>query len=184
MLPERAERDQDALTGFLSGSGYALPFADNTFDAVICSEVLEHLHEYNDAVAEIRRVLKPGGKFAATVPHAWPEWICWKLAPAPDGYPLTPGGHLRIFNDRELGAGNRAGAGFKRSAPESGIMPMGSTHHIGGCNALSGKSKDKNWFVRQYHKLFVWDIMKQTVANPCDGSCAWSGDGKIGLPVF
>ena len=33
-------------TSFLSGSAYKLPFNDNTFDLVICSEVLEHLHEY------------------------------------------------------------------------------------------------------------------------------------------
>jgi predicted SAM-dependent methyltransferase len=42
--------------------------------------VLEHLHEYNDAVKEIHRVLKPGGKFYASVPATWPEKICWKLS--------------------------------------------------------------------------------------------------------
>ena len=156
MLPARSE---DALTGFLSGSGYALPFGDDTFDAVICSEVLEHLHEYRDAVKEIGRVLKPGGIFAATVPHAWPERICWKLAPAPDGYPLTPGGHLRIFNDRRL-AGEIEEAGFSEMRRVR--------HHAHGLHSpywwlqcLVWKSKDKNWFVRQYHKFLVWDIMKR-----------------------
>lgn len=158
MLPERAE-SADALTGFMSGSGYALPFADNTFDAVICSEVLEHLHEYRDVIAEIRRVLKPGGSFSATVPHAWPEKICWKLAPAPNGYPLTPGGHLRIFNDRSLASEIEA-KGFRES--------RSVRHHAHGLHSpywwlqcLVWKSKDTNWLVRQYHKLLVWDIMKQ-----------------------
>lgn len=158
MLPERTETD-DALTGFLSGSGYALPFADDTFDAVICSEVLEHLHEYKDAIAEIRRVLKPGGVFAATVPHAWPERLCWKLAPAPNGYPLTPGGHLRIFNDRAL-AGEIEQAGFKEARKVR--------HHAHGLHSpywwlqcLVWETKDTNWFVRQYHKLLVWEIMKR-----------------------
>jgi len=36
MLPTGSESD-DALTGFLSGTGSALPFADDTFDAVMCS---------------------------------------------------------------------------------------------------------------------------------------------------
>ena len=50
-------------TTFLSGSAYSLPFADSTFDLVVCSEVLEHLHEYRDAITEINRVLKPGGRY-------------------------------------------------------------------------------------------------------------------------
>ena len=37
-------------TSFLSGSAYELPFKDNTFDLIICSEVLEHLHEYRNAI--------------------------------------------------------------------------------------------------------------------------------------
>ncbi|MDP3383468.1 MAG: class I SAM-dependent methyltransferase, partial [Phenylobacterium sp.] len=65
---------------FLKGDAYRLPFADGTFDAVICSEVLEHLDNYFAALAEIRRVLKPGGVFAPTVPRAWPEALCWTLA--------------------------------------------------------------------------------------------------------
>jgi len=43
-------------TTFLSGSAYKLPFHNNTFDLVICSEVLEHLHNYKEAIDEISRV--------------------------------------------------------------------------------------------------------------------------------
>ena len=45
----------------LVGSADALPFADDTFDAVISQAVFEHLQYPEWAVAEIRRVLKPGG---------------------------------------------------------------------------------------------------------------------------
>jgi len=38
-----------------------LPFKNNYFDKVICSDVLEHLHKRNLALAEIKRVLKRGG---------------------------------------------------------------------------------------------------------------------------
>jgi len=86
-------------TNFLSGSAYSLPFSDNTFDLVVCSEVLEHLHEYKDAIAEISRVMKPGGKFLASVPAEFPEKICWFLS---KDYQNQPGGHLRIFNKRNL----------------------------------------------------------------------------------
>lgn len=40
------------------GSIYALPYADNTFDLVLCSEVLEHLEYPEKAIAELRRVTK------------------------------------------------------------------------------------------------------------------------------
>lgn len=49
---------------------YNIPYADNTFDAVIFSEVLEHIDDDLRAVQEAYRVLKPGGVLAITVPHA------------------------------------------------------------------------------------------------------------------
>ena len=46
---EYLESISNNQTSFLSGSAYELPFKDNTFDLIICSEVLEHLHEYRNA---------------------------------------------------------------------------------------------------------------------------------------
>ncbi len=54
---------------------YHMPYADNTFDAVILSEVLEHVDDDVTALQEAYRVLKPGGVVAITVPHAnYPFW--------------------------------------------------------------------------------------------------------------
>lgn len=78
-----AEPDNDAKSfGLSSASALNLPFADNTFDKVICSEVLEHIPDYRGALREIERVLKPGGLFCASVPRRWPEKICWALSEA------------------------------------------------------------------------------------------------------
>ena len=52
-----------------------LPFDDETFDKVICSEVLEHIHSYKQVILEINRVLKINGVAAISVPRFFPEWI-------------------------------------------------------------------------------------------------------------
>ena len=58
---------------FIKGSAYELPFPSDSIDLVICSEVLEHLDNYSEALSEIYRVLKPHGKFLASVPSFFPE---------------------------------------------------------------------------------------------------------------
>ncbi len=76
------------------GDALSLPFPDNYFDRLICSEVLEHIPDYGGALAEIWRTTKPGGRIGISVPHRWPEQICWLLS---RDYYNTPGGHVRIF---------------------------------------------------------------------------------------
>ena len=48
---------------YMHGSGEKLPFADASFDVVFCCDVLEHVSDLEKVIAEIRRVLKPGGRF-------------------------------------------------------------------------------------------------------------------------
>ena len=53
------------------GSADALPFADASVDLVLCLEVLEHIPAElrPGAIAEMRRVLRPGGRLLLTTPH-------------------------------------------------------------------------------------------------------------------
>ena len=57
-----------------------LSFKDNSYDVVICSEVLEHVEDPEIALKELVRVLKTGGKLAVSVPRFFPEWLCWKIS--------------------------------------------------------------------------------------------------------
>jgi SAM-dependent methyltransferase len=53
--------------------GERLPFADNSFDCVVCFEVLEHVFNVDDILIELSRVLKPKGHFLVTLPFVWEE---------------------------------------------------------------------------------------------------------------
>lgn len=48
--------------------GHVLPFPDASFDAVLCTEVLEHIPDPTETIREIHRVLKPGGRLILTLP--------------------------------------------------------------------------------------------------------------------
>ena len=81
-MREAGEVPDDASARAVRGNAYALPFADDSFDRVIAAEVLEHLPEDTRAMAELFRVLKPGGLMAVTVPRWGPELVCWALSSA------------------------------------------------------------------------------------------------------
>lgn len=51
-------------------SGYDLPFAPETFDVVSANMVMEHVGEPARLLAEVGRVLKPGGRFVCVTPNA------------------------------------------------------------------------------------------------------------------
>jgi SAM-dependent methyltransferase len=53
--------------------GVHFPFADASFDGVVCNQVLEHVFMPEPFLQELRRVLVPGGTLVLSVPFAWPE---------------------------------------------------------------------------------------------------------------
>lgn len=76
-----------------------LPFADTTFNAVICTETLEHLPDDRGAMREIARVLADGALLHGAVPSHFTERVYFALSV---GYRNAPGGHVRIFSPRAL----------------------------------------------------------------------------------
>jgi len=64
-------RAMGAADIFYAGGNF--PLADGSFDAVLCSEVLEHIFAPAEFLGEIRRVLRPGGMLLLTTPFAWDE---------------------------------------------------------------------------------------------------------------
>lgn len=69
-VPAASEFGMAQHADVLAFDGAALPFPDARFDHVLCTEVLEHASEPAALVAEMLRVLKPGGTLVLTVPFA------------------------------------------------------------------------------------------------------------------
>lgn len=79
---------------FVQSDGAALPFADATFDIVVCAQVYEHATNRPALVREIERVLRPGGycffsgpnKLAVLEEHYWLPFLSWLPQPFADAY--------------------------------------------------------------------------------------------------
>ena len=166
------------------GDALHLPYGDDSFDVVLMSEILEHVPADSAAIAEMVRVLKPGGRAAVTVPRYWPEKVCWALS---DEYHEVEGGHVRIYRASELA----------EKLEEAGLRVTGTGH----AHALHapywwikcavGVENDRNPLVRGYHQLLVWDMMSaptltrtaERLLNPVIGKSVVPLSGKAAVAV-
>lgn len=150
--PPPAEPARSAVA--LVGDAGRLPFADASFDAVICSEVLEHLPDVDAALAEIARITRPGGKFACSVPRFWPEKLCWMLS---DAYSNTPGGHVRIFKEGALRKQVEAQGfqAFRRHWAHALHSPYW------WLRCATWERQETSRAVAAYRRLLEWDLMQK-----------------------
>lgn len=130
-----------------------MPYEDGTFDVVLASEILEHVPEDVRAIAELERILAPGGVLAVTVPRTWPEQVCWKLS---DEYHANEGGHIRIYEASDL-----------RAKLEATGLVFTHRHWAHALHSpfwwikcAVGVHREDHWLVKLYHRLLVWDMMK------------------------
>ncbi|MGW1882422.1 class I SAM-dependent methyltransferase [Streptomyces sp. NPDC001970] len=112
-LRRAATRLTHTVRGELGGTG--LPFATGSADAVLFSEVIEHLVDPDAALDELRRVLRPGGHLMLSTPNlaAWYNRLLLLAGVQPvfsevsmRGIHGRPGtqvvGHLRLYTARAL----------------------------------------------------------------------------------
>jgi SAM-dependent methyltransferase len=155
-MVEAGEIPVDRYVGVVQGDATNLPFADATFDRVVTSEVLEHIQDDVTAIAELARVLRPGGVLAVTVPSWLPEKVNWMLS---DEYhaPKAAGGHVRIYSGTEL-----------RAKLATSGLDVYARHHAHALHSpywwlkcAVGPTRSDNWAVATYRRFLEWDIVKQ-----------------------
>lgn len=154
-MKEEGEVSKDAQAISVRGDALRLPFADDTFDKIIASEVMEHLKDDATAMSELTRILKPGGTIAVTVPSWLAEKICWQLS-AEYHAPLSEGGHVRIYTSDQL----------RQRMSDAGLEP-GDSHRAHALHSpywwlrcAVGPTNDTNPMVTAYRKVLEWDISK------------------------
>jgi SAM-dependent methyltransferase len=84
------------------GDVRALPFADGSFDAVYSMGTIEHFDETEQAVAEIARVLRPGGRAIIGVPNRHDPFLRPLLATALQALGLYGYGYEKSYSRRAL----------------------------------------------------------------------------------
>jgi ubiquinone/menaquinone biosynthesis C-methylase UbiE len=128
-----------------------LPFPNNTFDKIVCSEVLEHIHNDVHGIYEMVRVLKGDGILAVSVPSYLQETICWRLS---EEYHNTPGGHIRIYRTKELRE--------KLKRHNLQIFASRRKHALHSFYWISrcffGMKNENALIPSLYYKFLVWDI--------------------------
>jgi len=156
-MKEADEVPAGAEADVKEGDALALPFGDGEFDRIIAAEVLEHIPADIQAIAELVRVLRPGGTLAVSVPRWFPEIVNWKLS---EEYHNNPGGHIRIYTEEEL----------RDKVVKAGLVFDGKDYAHGlhspywWIKCAVGVRNDDHPLAKAYHKLLVWEIMKNPKA--------------------
>lgn len=131
-----------------------LPFPNSCFQAVVCSEVMEHIPDHDRALAELVRILKPGGHLVVSVPRYFPERICWALSKA---YHQANQGHVRIYRKNDL----------IRMIQHTGLT-LYRIHYAHSLHTpywwlkcLVGPTREDSRPVNLYHRFLTWDILQR-----------------------
>ncbi len=149
----------------VSFDGEHIPFPDNHFDAVICTEVLEHVANFQQLIDEIHRVMKDGAAAIVTVP-----WSARFHYVPYDFFRFTPSSLSTMF------------AGFS----ESKISPRGTDISVIGSKLVV------LWFrnlIPKHKRRLVWiplwviTIPLLLVGIGVAHLCTWTGIGSIDDPL-
>lgn len=115
-----------------------LPFADASLDGATLIEVIEHIVRAEDLLAELARVIRPGGWLVLTTPNV--VHLTYRIRAVTGHPPKQEGYHVRFFTRRLL-ADALATAGFE----VEGYASFGKQALLSKLLRLAGKGKKAKW---------------------------------------
>ena len=137
---------------FITGDIREMEIPDNSQDLVVCSEVLEHVPNFEAVLKECYRILKPGSVMLISVPAYFPESLCWKYSKK---YMQTPGGHIRIFKKN-----------FLKERFEALNLKVFKQHREHALHSIywilrARNNMEENDFLKSFHNLLVKQMFGQ-----------------------
>lgn len=78
---EKLVAQEEDVFRAIDNNNYRIPFRDNTMDVVLSNQVFEHVQNHSVVLAEIKRVLKPGGISLHIFPSKWRPVECHTFVP-------------------------------------------------------------------------------------------------------
>ena len=137
---------------FITGDIREMEIPDNSQDLVVCSEVLEHVPNFEAVLEECYRILKPGSVMLISVPAYFPESLCWKYSKK---YMQTPGGHIRIFKKN-----------FLKERFEALNLKVFKQHREHALHSIywilrARNNMEENDFLKSFHNLLVKQMFGQ-----------------------
>lgn len=138
--------------------GRTLPFADGSVDALYSSNVLEHVADLDALLADMRRVLRPGGRAVHVVPNA-----AWRLWTHLTHYPSLPRLIWRRLRGRPMPGASLSGEGGRTAGGLGGplmilrrlVMAMPHGEHDSALGELSSFS-EAAW--RRRFEAAGWEV--------------------------
>ncbi len=189
--PIREARTRDAYQMLVLGEGAQIPAADASFNSVTSVSVLEHIPDIDPVIAEVARVLKPGGKFVFCVPnHRFPELLSIRRLLDSVGLHALGQAYSRFFNriachahtdspdvwrDRLENAGLEIVDTWDYFPPNAlRILEWG---HVFGLPAWISKKLFGKWILvpQRWNLVIPWQMTRKYMDNPraSDGVCSF-----------
>lgn len=130
--PDRETFEQNPTPNKLCAPGEAIPLPDESVDAVVCEYVVEHLTDPAAVLRELRRILRPGGRFVFVTPNAWSySAIATRLT-------------SQRFHERFLARLNRIGG-------SANAKPYPTAFRMNTRRAIEALARDSRLAVRELH---------------------------------
>lgn len=150
------EEHHSTNTEFLATDGGAIPFPDNTFTKLICSEVIEHLIDPMPLLAEIKRVLAPGGTAVFTVPNLNSRGTLWQRMlygfKEPPFTPMTEFSMNALTSHGDAHVRQYTLKRFEDLIASAGLIP----NYVGGAGYVDGPKMGRIISITNRLAFFRW----------------------------